>query len=157
YDAGLIAIAGRRRFERLYDMTERVIPPGVLDAAAPTREDAMKALISLAAQACGVGTLVDITGYFNIDSWQDHRPPGPWWARNPAALGKRPAVAKRLVAELVEEGRLVPARVDGWADPAYIHPTARVPKSIEARAIVTPFDSLVWERSRIARLFAMKY
>jgi uncharacterized protein len=157
YDAGLIAIAGRRRFERLYDVAERVIPPKVLDASAPPREDAMKTLICLAAEACGVGTFVDITAYFNIDGWQDRRPPGPWWARSHSTLGRPKPVAKRLVSELVEEGRLMPARVDGWTDPAYMHPAARIPKRVDARAIVTPFDSLVWERSRIDRLFGMKY
>lgn len=61
------------------------------------------------------------------------------------------------MAELVEEKRLIPARVDGWKEPVFLHPNARVPKTIDARALVTPFDSLVWERSRIARLFGMKY
>jgi uncharacterized protein YcaQ len=61
------------------------------------------------------------------------------------------------VAELVEEKRLLPARVDGWKEPAYLHPNAQVPQTIDVRALVTPFDSLVWERSRVARLFGMKY
>ena len=67
YDAGLVAIAGRQGFERLYDITERVIPNAALNAPLPPREEAMKRLICLAAKACGVGTLDDITGYFNID------------------------------------------------------------------------------------------
>jgi uncharacterized protein YcaQ len=61
------------------------------------------------------------------------------------------------VSELVEEGRLLPARVDGWKDPAYLHPNAHVPRTVDARALVTSFDSLVWERDRIARLFGMRY
>jgi len=63
----------------------------------------------------------------------------------------------RLVSELVEEGRLLAAGVEGWSEPAYIHPGVRVPRTVIARALVTPFDSLVWERSRIERLFGMKY
>ena len=56
-----------------------------------------------------------------------------------------------------QEGRLVAARVDGWSEPAYVLPRVRVPRSLHARALVTPFDSLVWERSRMDRLFGMKY
>ena len=61
------------------------------------------------------------------------------------------------MSELVEEGRLLAAGVDGWREAAYAHPGLRVPRSVDARALVTPFDSLVWERSRIERLFGMKY
>jgi len=162
YDAGLVAIAGRRGFERLYDLTERIIPRSVLEAPVPPREDAMKQLICLAARACGVGTARDLTNYFNIDDWRDRLPAGPtWvWLNERGRKGSRAApIVKRLVAELVEEGRLLPARVEGWPERerAYLHPEARVPRRIDARGIVTPFDSLVWERDRIARLFGMQY
>ncbi|HEY7055602.1 MAG TPA: crosslink repair DNA glycosylase YcaQ family protein [Vicinamibacterales bacterium] len=158
YDAGLLAIAGRRGFERLYDLTERVIPRVALDARAPSREDAMKALICLGSQACGVGTARDITGYLEVDGWRDRLPPGPYWMRPKGPDGRRaPSIAKRLVAELVDEGRLLAATVEGWSDQAYLHPDARIPRAVDARALVTPFDSLVWERSRIDRLFGMKY
>jgi uncharacterized protein YcaQ len=158
YDAGLVAIAGRRGFERLYDLTERVIPAAALHAPAPPPEEAMKRLICLGARACGVGTLGDITGYFKTDGWRDRRPSGPWWERPAGTDGRRARpIAKRLVAELVDEGRLLPAQVEGWREPAYLDPGARVPETVHARALVTPFDSLVWERSRIARLFGMQY
>ena len=158
YDAGLVAIAGRRGFERLYDIAERVIPKSALDAPAPPREEAMKQLICLSAKAQGVGTLGDITSYFYTDAWHDRSPRVPRWERVSSPDGKRSKpIAKRLVAELVEEKRLLPVRVDGWKETAYLYPNARVPTSVEARALVTPFDSLVWERSRIARLFGMKY
>jgi uncharacterized protein YcaQ len=158
YDSGLLAIAGRRGFERLYDIAERVIPPAALEVPAPPREEAMKQLICLGAKACGVGTFGDITSYFNIDGWRDRLPPGPWWERPQGPDGRRAKpIAKRLVLELVEEGRLLAAQVDGWKEPAYVYHGATVPGSVDARALVTPFDSLVWERSRIARLFGMKY
>ncbi|MBV9582697.1 MAG: YcaQ family DNA glycosylase, partial [Chloroflexi bacterium] len=157
YDAGLLAIARRRGFEREYDLVERVIPSAVLEVSVP-REEAMKQLICLAAQAYGVGTFQDITGYFNTDGWRDRLGPGPHWERSAAdpALRAKP-MGRRLVAELVEEGRLLPAQVEGWLEPAYLHPAARVPRAVHARALVTPFDSLVWERRRIERLFGMKY
>jgi uncharacterized protein YcaQ len=154
YNSGLVAIAGRRGFERLYDLAERVIPRAALDTPAPPREEAMKQLICLGAKAYGVGTFSDITGYFNTDGWQDRMAPGPWWERS---KGRAKPIAKRLVSELVEEGRLLAVRVDGWQEPAYIQPGTRVPTSIDARALVTPFDSLVWDRRRLERLFGMKY
>src|SRR5882672_7479774 len=92
YDTGLLAIAGRRGFERLYDLAERVIPRAAREAPAPPREAAMKELICLAARACGVGTLEDLRGYFYVDGWSDRLPPlaGPaspapgrsWWRRD---------------------------------------------------------------------------
>jgi uncharacterized protein YcaQ len=114
----------------------------------------MKQLICLGAKAYGVGTFSDITGYFNIDGWRDRMAPGPWWERQ---KGRAKPVAKRLVSELVEEGRLLAARVEGLKEPAYLHPDASLPGAVDARALVTPFDSLVWERRRIKWLFGMKY
>jgi len=157
YDAGLVAIAGRRGFERLYDIAERVIPRAALDAKSPSPEESMKQLICLGASACGVGTFSDIAGYFNVDAWHDRMPPGPRW-EHPEGRGRRAVpIAKRLVSELVDEGRLLAARVEGWTARTYLHPDARIPKTIDARGLVTPFDSLVWERSRMERLFGMKY
>jgi uncharacterized protein YcaQ len=118
----------------------------------------MKELICLATKACGVGTLGDITSYFHTDAWHDRSPRVPRWERLTGSDGKRSKpIAKRLVAELVEEKRLLPARVEGWKESAYLDPGARLPRTVDARALVAPFDSLVWERKRIARLFGMKY
>jgi uncharacterized protein YcaQ len=158
YETGLVAIAGRRGFERLYDLAERVVPRAVLDAPVPPPEVAMKKLICLGARAYGVGTLVDLAGYLNVDGWRDRLPAGPWWERPTGPDGRRSRpIVKRLVSELVEESRLLPVRVEGWREEAYLDPDARIPADVHARAVVTPFDSLVWERSRIERLFGMKY
>jgi uncharacterized protein YcaQ len=155
FDIGLLAIAGRRGFERLYDLAERVIPRAALQAPAPPREPAMKQLILLAAKACGVGTFDDLTEYFYIDRWSDRSGPVPRWA---SRRGRRlKPVGKRLLSELVDEGRLVPARVEGWKEQAYVLPEVTVPRAVEARAFVTPFDSLVWDRRRLRRLFGMHY
>jgi uncharacterized protein YcaQ len=157
YDTGLVAIAGRRGFERQYDLVERVIPQAALAQVVP-REEAMKQLICLAAQAYGVGTAGDLLGYFVVDGWRDRLQPGPRWERGESAAPRRgKPIGKRLLAELVDEGRLLPVAVESWPEPAYLHPAARIPRTVHARALVTPFDSLVWERSRIERLFGMKY
>jgi uncharacterized protein YcaQ len=158
YDAGLVAIAGRRGFERIYDLAERVIPGAARDAPVPSREEALKELICLAARACGVGTFDDFTAYFNLDGWRDRMPAGPRWthAKDPRGRRSKRSVQK-LAAELAEEKRLIPVQVEGWKQQGYLHPEARVPKKMDARAIVTPFDSLAWNRDRLERVFGMKY
>jgi hypothetical protein len=158
YDAGLVAIAGRRGFTRLYDLSERVIPLPARSAPPVAPEEAMKRLICLATKALGVGTFADITEYFKTDGWHDRWIGAPPWERTSDQQAPRAkTVARRLVAELVEEGRLLRAQVEGWREPAYTHPEVQLPHTVEARALVTPFDSLVWERRRLQRLFDVQY
>lgn len=158
YDAGMLSIAGRRTFHRLYDLTERVIPRATLDTPAPARDDAMKELVMLGARASGVGTAADLAGYFHTDGWRDRAGPRTrWQPADGAPRGRAKPVVKRLISELVDEGRLLPASVDTWNEPAYVLPGTRVPRAVNARALVTPFDSLVWDRARIERLFGMRY
>jgi uncharacterized protein len=154
YDAGLAAIAGRRGFERLYDLAERVIPQHVREAPAPSREEAMKRLVCLGAKACGVGTAEDIAQYFDVDGWRDRLPPGRWLGEDGA---REKPILKRLVAELVDEGRLLSVHVEGWKQTAYVTPAMRIAKAVDSRGLVTPFDSLVWDRARLKRLFGMEY
>jgi uncharacterized protein len=155
FDAGFLAIAGRRGFERLYDLAERVIPKEARHAPAPSREQAVKELLCLSAAAQGVGTGADLASYFYIDGYLDRSASVPRWARRGGTRVK--PVAKRALTELVDEGRLVEVRVEGWKDAAYVPPGTRVPKAVEARGLVTPFDSLVWDRARLKRLFGMEY
>jgi uncharacterized protein len=123
-------------FERVYDLPERVLPADVLAAPTPTVEDAHRGLLLLAATAHGVATVRDLADYYRIKS--------------------RPAAAR--VAELVEGGALEQVAVEGWSEPGYVVPgtRARRPSRTDA-ALLSPFDSLIWERARTARLFGFDY
>lgn len=132
---GRVTARRRTSFERVYDLPERMLPAEVLAVPTPTEADARKALLVRAAGALGVGTAEDLADYF-----RQRMPP-----------------VRPLLAELVEDGALLPARVEGWKKPAYLHPDARVPRRVEARALLSPFDSLVWERGRTERIFGFRY
>jgi uncharacterized protein YcaQ len=145
---GRVAIAGRRNFERLYDLPERVFPPEVLNATPVPEPEAKKELLVRAARAMGVGTAKDVAMYFHVDSW---------WDRSKVDGRRTPARTHLLFDELVEDGRLERVTVEGWKQPGYVVPGARVPRSIDARAVVSPFDPLMWERRWTKAVFAFDY
>jgi hypothetical protein len=144
---GRVAVSGRRNFERLYDLPERVIPKALLEAPPPPSDEAKKQLIVIAAKASGIGTAKDIAGYFHIETW---------WDRG-QVNGRRRSELPRLMSELVEEGRLDVVGVDGWKEKAYVVPKTRVPGPVHARALVSPFDPLMWQRTPTQRLFGFDY
>jgi len=133
--SGQITSARRRGFERLYDLPERVLPADVIAAPTPSVEDAQRELVRVAARSLGVAAERDLRDYFRLGAIE----------------------ARERVAELVEAGQLWPVQVEGWRSPAYLDPAARVPRAIRARALVGPFDSLIWERARTVRLFGFRY
>lgn len=148
FGMGRLAIAGRRNFERVYDIPDRVIPKEVLESPAMTPSEAKKALFVRAAGAMGVGTAKDIAQYFYIDAWWDRR----------TRHGRRePTKTGMLFDELVEERRLERVNVEGWKQPAYTLPDARLPRTIDARAIVSPFDPIMWERKWTKAVFDFHY
>jgi uncharacterized protein YcaQ len=133
--AGTITSAGRGpNFERRYDLPERVLPRHVLDAPTPSVEEAHRELLVRAAKHHGVGTARDLADYFRI----------------------KVTTARPRLHELVEDGALVPVQVGDWREVAYLHPDARRPRRIRAQALLSPFDSLIWERSRTERLFGAR-
>ncbi len=133
---GRITTATRRAsFERVYDLTERVLPRSVLETPTPSEPDAQRQLLRMAARAHGVATAGDLRDYFRLS----------------------PEHAKPRLAELVEAGELIPVRVEGWTQQAYLDPAAKQPRRVRARALLAPFDPLIWERSRTERLFGVRY
>jgi uncharacterized protein YcaQ len=145
---GRVAVAGRRNFERLYDLTERVIPPAIFSAPPIAPRDAKKELIVRAARAMGLGTAKDIAQYYHVDGWWDRLGAG----------GRRPIVKTQpMFDELEEDGRLERVNVEGWKRIAYVAPDITIPKSVATRAIVSPFDPLMWERSWTRAVFGFEY
>jgi hypothetical protein len=122
-------------FARIYDTPERVLPQRIIDAPTPTEHDARKHLLVRSAIAQGVATAGDLADYYR----------------------QKPAAVKQLITELVEEGELRAVAVDGWAEKAFVHRSAKLPKQLHATALLSPFDSLVWCRPRNERLFDFHY
>ncbi|MFJ2387904.1 winged helix-turn-helix domain-containing protein [Pseudomonas koreensis] len=135
FAAGEVTVAGRRGFERLYDLPERVIPASILQSPLPDEASAHRGLLLHAAQALGVGTEKDLRDYFRLN----------------------PGDARPRLAELVEDGQLQTCEVAGWRQIAYCLPEPKVPRKVIASALLSPFDSLIWERSRTERLFDFRY
>lgn len=132
---GEVSTASRRNFERLYDLTERVIPPRVLALPVPAKQDAQRELMVVAAKALGVATVRDLRDYFRLSV----------------------ADAAARVSELVDAQVLLPVAVEGWTQQAYLHADAKRPRRMQATALLSPFDSLIWERQRTERLFGFHY
>lgn len=135
FHTGRVSAASRRGFERVYDLTERVLPAEILALPTPDEAEAIHKLVAFAATALGIATEFDIRDYFRL--------PGD--------------ETRHAIRELVEAGRLVTAEVDGWGKPAFLAADAARPSRVPATALVSPFDPLVWHRPRTERLFDFHY
>ena len=133
--AGRVMASRRVNFERWYDLPERVLPASILSRPALSVADQQRELVRIAARAYGVATEPDLGDYFRLPR----------------------AESKARVAELVAGGELQPVEVQGWGRPAYLWPSARQPRRVHARALLSPFDPLIWFRERAERLFGFRY
>jgi uncharacterized protein YcaQ len=135
--SGQISSAGRTsQFERRYAALERVLPRtvavhSILPSLRPPDDDAFGRLMLIAARAHGVGTEQCLRDYFRL----------------------RPEQARPALKALVASGDLIPVSIDGWRRPAYLHKDARIPRKVHAEALLSPFDSLIWQRDRTLALF----
>ena len=132
--SGQITTATRRGFERVYDLTERALPAAVIDRPTPTEAEAQRELLLISARAMGVATAADLRDYFRLPL----------------------ADTRARIAELVEAGELAPVTVEGWSKPAFMDPACRKPRRIATRALLSPFDNLIWFRERTERLFGVR-
>lgn len=133
--AGDVASAGRDpQFRRLYALPSAVLPEAVLATPTPDRPDAIRQLVGLAARALGVATATDLRDYFRLPA----------------------ADTTRAIQELADSGDVSPVLVDGWP-PTWRHRSTVVPRAIGHDALLVPFDPLIWDRSRVERLFGMRY
>lgn len=135
FAAGEVTVAGRRGFERLYDLPERVLPAAILAQPVPTESEAHQGLLLHAIGALGVATEQDLRDYFRLS----------------------PQQSKAALSALLADGQLQACNVRGWKQPAYVAGTPRIPRRIETAALLSPFDSLVWARERTERLFGFRY
>jgi uncharacterized protein len=135
FGMGLLTTGTRVHFQRLYDLPERVLPPEVLSARTPSPEEAARRLVRQAAVALGVATEPDVRDYYRLG----------------------PEASRQALTELVEAGEIEPIAVRGWRAPAYRVPGARTPHRITGRALLCPFDPLIWERARTERIFGFRY
>jgi uncharacterized protein YcaQ len=131
---GEIVSAGRTRFERRYALPEQVLKPVILDARIEP-QDARRELIRRAATALGVATRGDLADYYRM----------------------RTDETSAAILDLVDSGELIPVRVEGWKDQGYLWHSARRPRAIDAAALLTPFDPVVWYRPRTERMFDFHY
>ena len=139
--SGEISSAGRTtQFERRYALPGRVLPPALrgqaldLDAR-PTEEESFRRLVEISARAHGVGSEQCLRDYFRLS----------------------PEQARPAITSLVADGTLLPATIQGWHRPVYLHRDARRPRRVTARALLSPFDSLVWQRDRTRAIFGFDY
>jgi hypothetical protein len=132
---GKVAAAARPNFVRMYDVAERVIAAEHLGAPILEPAEAQSELLRRSARALGIATAEDLADYFRI----------------------RMPQARPLIERLASRGELIEVEIPGWDRVAYLHPEATLPRRVEGRALLSPFDNLIWYRDRVERLWDFFY
>ena len=135
FRAGLVSVKTRRGFERIYDVTERVIPAAVLALPTPTEVDAQRELVRIAARSLGVFNAADLADCFTM------------YVADTAARA----------VELTELGELEPVRVEGWRGRFWMTAKSPIPRRLAAATILSPFDPLLRDRERTERVLGVRY
>ncbi|CAL9454454.1 hypothetical protein SUDANB60_02500 [Streptomyces sp. enrichment culture] len=129
---GEVVCVERRGWKRVYDLAERAVPAALL-AEEPSDEECLRRLVGLAGRALGVGTRADIADYHRLKGEQ--------------------------VDAVIADSGLVPVTVEGWSKPAWADPEALAtpPRGRHRTTLLSPFDSLIWERARTERIFGFTH
>ncbi|MET7759783.1 crosslink repair DNA glycosylase YcaQ family protein [Streptomyces sp. NPDC005389] len=129
---GEVVVVERRGWKRVYDLAERAIPQTLLHDDLDDTE-CVRRLVRQAGEALGVGTRADIADYHRLKGEQ--------------------------FDAVVEAAGLVPVTVTGWGKPAWADPAALAtePRGRHRTTLLSPFDSLIWERPRTERIFGFTH
>jgi uncharacterized protein YcaQ len=142
FTSGELMIARRQNFQRIYDLRERIMP-GWDDTMLPPADEMRRILALKAVRALGVTTARWVGDYFRT----------------------RKLETAAVVKTLADEGALLRAQVEGWSEEAFIHPdnTALAERAAAGKlrpkltTLLSPFDPVVWDRSRALALFGFDY
>ena len=132
---GEVGVQRDPNFSRSYIPFSSAIPNEIHSIPDPLENEAIEELVLIAARCNGVGTINDISDYFRI----------------------KPSLVRETIPSLLEKKKLLPASVEGWNETAYLDPSFSSPEKVTSRSLLSPFDSLVWCRPRLERLFDFKY
>ena len=135
FRTGEVGIRRTSNFNRMYEPFSNVIPEKIRHEVTPVDDTAHRDLLEIAARSHGIGTAADLSDYFRM-KLSDVRP---------------------RLAELVEDKKLLIAQVQGWEEPAYLHPRFKNASPVKARTLLSPFDPVVWCRPRVERIFDFSY
>ncbi|WP_431044097.1 winged helix-turn-helix domain-containing protein [Streptomyces sp. P1-3] len=131
---GEVVCSERRGWKRVYDLAERAVPGALLHDDLDDAE-CLRRLVRLAGQSLGVATRADLADYHRLKGEQ--------------------------VDNVIADSGLVPVEVAGWGKPAWAHPEALAAASANGgrhrTTLLSPFDSLIWDRARTERIFGFTH
>jgi uncharacterized protein YcaQ len=137
WDRGRLVIAGRRSFQRLYDLPERVIPQDVLEAPTPSEDETLRTLAVLAVRSRGALTEPAIREHWRLK-------------------GGKARLHHHLLA-LVQDGVLREVHADDGGAPFFVCADADLGGDPAPPVLVGPFDNLVWDRPLLERAFGFRH